>query len=422
MPPFSFVHAADLHLDSPFTGLTATTPDLARRLQSATFDAFDRIVSLCIERRARFLLVAGDVYDGADRSLRAQLRFRDGLARLASEGIGSFVAHGNHDALDGWSSAIEWPDGTTIFGAALSTVPVRHDGAPVATVSGISYPSRHEQRNLAELFPRAERGMARHDLPFRIGVLHTNCGGNLEHYAYAPCDVDDLLEGAVDYWALGHVHTHKVLHEAPHVMYPGNPQGRHFGESGPRGCLLVAVDGPRIATDFVPVDAVRWEVLDLDIAPLETIDALDTAILRAIEDAVEAADRRDLICRIRLVGRGPLYRDLRRTNHVEQLRDRAREMFAERSHMVWVDEIVLDCQPEIDVATRRRSQDLGGEILRAADEWRAGDLRAAIQPALEPLLSSRRLEKLLTDPDAAELERLLGEAELVCLDKLETGE
>jgi DNA repair exonuclease SbcCD nuclease subunit len=140
MTRFSFVHASDLHLDSPFAGVTATAPEVAERLRTATFDAFDNIVRLCIERRVDFLLVAGDVYDGADRSLRAQLRFRDGLLRLAEQGIRAFVAHGNHDALEGWSSAIEWPEGVRVFGEELASVPVERDGAPIALVSGISYP------------------------------------------------------------------------------------------------------------------------------------------------------------------------------------------------------------------------------------------------------------------------------------------
>jgi DNA repair protein SbcD/Mre11 len=84
MGRFSFVHAADLHLDSPFCGVTVTAPNVAEQLRQATFAAFRNIVRLCIERRVDFLVVAGDVYDGSDRSVRAQLRFRDGLAELAA--------------------------------------------------------------------------------------------------------------------------------------------------------------------------------------------------------------------------------------------------------------------------------------------------------------------------------------------------
>ena len=84
---FSFVHVADLHLDSPFKGITAKNPAIADPLRSATFRAFDALIDLCIEREVQFLVVAGDIYDGEDRSLRAQLRFHDGLVRLAEKNI-----------------------------------------------------------------------------------------------------------------------------------------------------------------------------------------------------------------------------------------------------------------------------------------------------------------------------------------------
>jgi DNA repair exonuclease SbcCD nuclease subunit len=89
MGPFSFVHAADLHMDSPFKGITADNPAIADSLCSATFDAFNALIDLCIQKQIQFLLIAGDVYDGADRSLRAQLRFRDGLDRLTRNNIDS---------------------------------------------------------------------------------------------------------------------------------------------------------------------------------------------------------------------------------------------------------------------------------------------------------------------------------------------
>ena len=118
-PDFSFVHAADLHLDTPFKGIGSTAPQVAEQLREASLAAFDSLVDLCLERRAAFLVVAGDIYDGPERGLRAQLRFRDGLARLSAAGISSFVVHGNHDPVEtGWSALNDtWPERVTIFGA-----------------------------------------------------------------------------------------------------------------------------------------------------------------------------------------------------------------------------------------------------------------------------------------------------------------
>ena len=91
-------------------------------------------------RRAAFLVVAGDIYDSSDRSLRAQLRFRDGLEKLGRHGVQCFVAHGNHDALDSRSPAVTPPPNTHVFvGDEVETFPVEQDGQVLAEVqdSGI---------------------------------------------------------------------------------------------------------------------------------------------------------------------------------------------------------------------------------------------------------------------------------------------
>jgi hypothetical protein len=415
MTRFSFVHASDLHLDSPFAGVTATAPEVAERLRTATFDAFDNIVRLCIERRVDFLLVAGDVYDGADRSLRAQLRFRDGLQRLAEHGIRAFVVHGNHDALEGWSSAIEWPVGVRVFGEEVATVAVERDGAPIALVSGISYPRRQESRNLARLFGGGNDAGG----PFHIGLLHANAGANTQHDPYAPCDLADLLGRGIDYWALGHIHARQTMHEHPHVVYPGNPQGRHMRETGERGCVVVRVHGRVAEVEFAAVDAVRWQEVELDIGGLETIDALDTALDANLFAAVSSTGDRPLICRVRLGGRGPLHRELRRDDAPAQFLERLRERWSEARPFVWIEAVDVACQPEIDLAQRREGQDLAAELLRAADGWRAGDLRESLWRAVAPLYDDPRLRQVLRAPDLEELERLLAEAEMICLDRLE---
>ena len=291
MTRLKFVHAADLHLDSPFRGIRSEAPDyVADTLRRATFDAYENIISLCLREGVDALLVAGDVYDGADRSLRAQLKFVDGLALLDGAGIRSFVCHGNHDPLDGWEARLSLPLGCVRFGPEVSGEPV-FPGAPErAAVYGVSYPTREVRENLTPLFTKASL-----DGGFGIGLLHANVGGNPNHDSYAPCTVVDLAETGFDYWALGHVHTRQVLRqERPTVVYPGNPQGRHPLETGERGVYLVEVDDyGAVSLDFRPVDVVRWETLEVGIAGLDTEQEL--------LDAVDC--RRSVLRRIR---RGPL--------------------------------------------------------------------------------------------------------------------
>ena len=244
-----FVHAADLHLDSPFTGIRATAPEnVAQALYSATFDSYKNIVDLCISERADALLVAGDIYDGADRSLRAQRAFIDGLRSLDSAGIRSFVCHGNHDPLDGWEARLDYPTGCHRFSADFQAIPVFTDEPGRALVYGISYPTRDVYENLVSRLGRVD------ERAFTIGLLHANVGGNADHALYAPCSLDDLARSGIDYWALGHVHTRQILRDrAPTVVYPGNSQGRHPNEAGARGVYLVEVDADgNISLDFRP--------------------------------------------------------------------------------------------------------------------------------------------------------------------------
>ena len=78
---FRFLHTGDLHLDSPFVGLTTEVPaGIAATLRDSTLIAWRRIIDLALEERVQFLLVAGDAFEGANRTLQGQIHFRDGLA------------------------------------------------------------------------------------------------------------------------------------------------------------------------------------------------------------------------------------------------------------------------------------------------------------------------------------------------------
>ena len=199
-----FIHTGDLHLDSPFQGIAQTAPEhVVSTLRDATLRSWDRIVGLAIDEQVDAVLVAGDVFEGANRTLRGQVAFRDGLARLANQRIPSFVVTGNHDPLSGWEPAVAWPELAWRFGATeVAARPILRDGLEIAQVHGISYAVRDVTRNLASTFRRGP------DDRFAIGLLHANVGG-IEGYAnYAPCSMSDLLASGMDYWALGHIHKH----------------------------------------------------------------------------------------------------------------------------------------------------------------------------------------------------------------------
>jgi len=418
--PFSFVHAADLHLDSPFVGLQEIDERVTRKLREATFQAFNRIVDLCLERNAAFLLVAGDIYDGRDRSLRAQLRFRDGLKRLSDEGISSFVVHGNHDPLDSWAATLEWPERAHTFGGRAVTVePVERDGQTIALVYGISYPTQEVRENLARKFRRRDDGQ------FAIGLLHCNVGADTGHEPYAPCTMGDLTTAGMDYWALGHIHNNRVLlAEEPMTVYPGSPQGRTPQELGARGCYVVEVDETGRATaEFVAVDSVRWLWQSVQIEELGTDEALVSAVERACQRMREDAEGRPVVGRISLTGRGPAYASLARPAFVTGLVERIRETEGADDPFVWIERVEVDARPPLDLEARRAGHDFVADLLNLFEGYRKDPERIkSLREHLKPLFQSRRAYRYLEPPGDEGLKKWLEAAAAKCADLLTAEE
>lgn len=413
-----FVHAADLHLDSPFTGLKAAAPEnVTDRLYQATFDAYQNIIDLCIAEEVDALLVSGDVYDGADRSLRAQLRFIEGLKKLDTEGIRSFVCHGNHDPLEGWQARLDYPPGCTRFGSEWEAAPVFEDAPERAVVHGISYPKREVTENLARRLDNVEPS------PFSIGLLHANVSDDPNHAAYAPCSLADLAQSGVDYWALGHVHAPQVLSEREAtVVYPGNPQGRHPNETGARGVYLVEVDdGGKVRLEFRAMDAVRWESLRIDIGKSETEQELLDALHEGIQGVMDRADGRSLVVRIMLTGRGELNRHLRRPNTIEDLVEEINREWAERSPFAWCERIEDASASPFDRDARLKGSDFLAEVLRTADRAKTDpELLAGLGAGLSELYRHHRFRRYLSGylPSEEEIAELIAEAEAMAVDLL----
>ncbi len=414
---FSFIHVADLHLDSPFKGITAKNAAIADPLRSATFRAFDALIDLCIERAVQFLVVAGDIYDGEDRSLRAQLRFHDGLVRLAEKNIATYVVHGNHDPYGSRSSSLSFPANVHIFGYRhVESMPFVREGATVAVISGISHARKNETEDLAKRFAR------RASEPFHIGLLHCTVGTNTGHDPYAPCQLSELLDLEFDYWALGHVHEQSVLDDRSTVCYTGNTQGRSFRETGRKGCHLVTVeDGVVAGVEFCALDAIRWAEIDVGIEGIPTLDRLSLALHTSVRDLARQADGRAVICRARLTGRGALYPELRKGNNVEELLERTRESLAYDDPFVWMQEIDFHCRPEIDMEERRKGADFLAQVLRISRELRDEPTRAR-QRELSDLLSNRAVNSAVQGFTDDEVRTMVERAELICIDALEADE
>ncbi|MBM7715083.1 DNA repair exonuclease SbcCD nuclease subunit [Bacillus thermophilus] len=261
MKEIRFIHTADLHLDSPFRGLGHLPKPLVQRLRESTFTAFQNVIDAAIEKKVDFVLICGDLYDGEDRSIKAQARLRKQLQRLEESGISVFMIHGNHDHLDGGWISLDMPGNVRIFSEKVESVKWIGKNGVSAYVYGFSYPKRHVySRKIAE-YKRVE------GVDFHIAMLHgSEEGQGGTHQPYAPFSVDELLKKTMDYWALGHIHQKQILHSNPYIVYPGNIQGRHQKEYGEKGCYFVVLkEAGETEVEFIETADIRWESIDIHI-------------------------------------------------------------------------------------------------------------------------------------------------------------
>ncbi len=417
MSSFRFVHAADLHLDAPFQGLSQVSPETGQKLRQATFQALQNLVQLCVQEQADFLLISGDVYNQEDRSLRAQLRFREALGQLSKQGIAVYLVHGNHDPVGSSAQALTWPENVHVFHSSQpETWPFIRDSETLALIHGASHTRSQETRNLARAFSRAPQDV------FQIGLLHCNLGSSTGHEPYAPCSLQDLARTELDYWALGHVHSGGICSREPYVIYPGNIQGLSILEQGPRGCYILDVHpGPSLEASFRPLDVMRWTEVQLDIQELSSLDRLEESIIDSIQVRQEQAAGRGLICRVVLGGRGSLHSLLRRDEDQEELLQRLREYFQDSEPLVWIKDLRLETASELDLESRRRQGDFLAEVLDQAQELQAkDDLRDFLQQeVLSELFKHTRARKLLQGLSQEETLELVRQAELLCADLLQ---
>jgi DNA repair exonuclease SbcCD nuclease subunit len=402
MKRLRFMHAADLHLDSPFKGMSALPERVRERIRESTFEALKELVALAIHEQVDFVLISGDVYDLSDRSLRAQIRFQKALEQLAEQGIPTYIIHGNHDPEDGRAAKLDWPAAVHFFACdQVETISVEkpHRGV-IAQIHGISYRSSAVTENLAVKFRAGQENVC------QIGLLHTNVDGDPGHDNYAPCSKQDLLEAGMSYWALGHVHTRNVLHQQPAIVYPGNLQGRSIRETGPRGCYIVDMseDG-RAELTFHALDQVRWFLERLSVAGIQTEQELKDRLGEQLERIRAEADGRAAVVRLVLEGRSAVHGLLSKGRALQELTAELREDEDERSRFVWVESIEDRTASELDLEALQQEKSFLGDLLRYSAALQ-GDDEALALFASEALAALQSLPQAADNPAAAEPERL----------------
>ncbi|MDR2799998.1 MAG: DNA repair exonuclease [Desulfovibrio sp.] len=424
MRALRYIHAADLHLDAPFLGVSRSleAPRLAGQLRKASFTALERLCDLCEREKPDFLVVAGDIYNQETYSIKAQLALRDACERLRLLSIPVFLAHGNHDPLSSRLTAVLWPENVIFFGPEVTARSVEIEGEIVALVHGISHEKAGESRNLSRLFARDTKL----DKCFQLGVLHATVEGQ-SALRYAPCTLADLKESGLDAWALGHVHKHAVLSQRPFIAYSGSVQGLHVNEPGSHGCLVITAshDGVEWVCGHVfhPLAPVQWEEVECDLEHVESLDEAEARLAEALNTAAAEAGIgcEALVARIVLRGRTGLDALLRQKTVLEDLSGRL-QYLARGRPCLWIKDMCCRTQ-----APRERDlsrDDILGEVLRLAAALRADpeSFGRLTDRALGQLYMHKRAARFLSVLPESELLSLLQEAETLCEESLDPNE
>lgn len=403
MKRVTFIHAADLHLDSPMSGLKHLPPSIFKKLQESTFEAFTKIVDSAIFHNVDFIILAGDLFDGEDRSIRAQTRFRKEMERLAECGIAVYAVHGNHDHMDGRWAHLPLPENVHIFSHEVEVAKHIAENGTSVHLYGFSYPKRHVAERMIDQYSR-ENGADLH-----IGILHGSFEGSNDHAQYAPFRINDLLEKDFDYWALGHIHKREILITQPPVIYPGNIQGRNRKETGPKGCYLVELDSSGAKTEFLEAAPVIWENAEIDASKSESYQEIYELCISLIEE--KRQNRKGTIINLTLNEVGLSDHELRSITNGELL-ESLQEEEAEEESFVWISGLAVNEKRMWNKEKLAHESDFFSELFKTAGHFAEGSESTLILYA-HPL--ARRFLGELTKDDK---QRIAEEAEALLVDLL----
>ncbi|WP_158217536.1 metallophosphoesterase family protein [Lottiidibacillus patelloidae] len=403
MSKIRFIHTADLHLDSPFKGMENLPNKILKKIKESTFNSFAKIVDVAIDETVDFVLIVGDIFDGEDRSLMAQTRFRKEIERLYNNKIQVFISHGNHDHLGGNWIEISWPENVHIFSSEnVTSKPFVKEGKPIANIYGFSYSERAVRENKTEQYVKSG------DAPYHIGMLHGNIDGNSDHDNYAPFTVRELLSKEFSYWALGHIHIKQSLHNNPPIIYPGNIQGRHRKELGEKGCYIVEIDELNTKTTFVNTAPLIWEAIEIAINDITSYDDL----CHYCEEKIKTirSDSKAKLIHLQIIGIGELHHLLQDKQVVEELISYLNEGEEGKDNFCLVTSSKIVTRENWDREALKEKQHFTGEVLKMIESNE--DL---IEEAISPLFTHRKAKKYLEDLDEERKKELIEKAEVELL-------
>jgi len=393
----SFVHAADIHLDSPLRGLQQYSGAPVREIRGATRKALENLANLAIEESVSFVCISGDLYDGDWKDYNTALFLANVMRRLKEADIPVFWVKGNHDAESRITRSLNMPENVRMLSARRPETVVLKDLGVAIHGQGFAHASIRD--DLSKGFPEAMPGC------FNIGMLHTSLTGRPGHENYAPCSVSGLASKRYDYWALGHIHQREVVSRDPWIVFSGCIQGRNVREAGMKGCSLVKVDnGEVVAVEQRTLDVFRWGICNVNVEEVESPEKLVSMVAVNVQREVDGNDGKPLAVRIVLVGACGAHDKLSR-NQGRWINEIREAVMDSSGGLAWVEKVVLRTVPAIDLNMLSQRDDPIGDIVKHVNEL-CGDEDKLFQLAgeLEPL-QDKLPHDLLDGPDAFDPKR-----------------
>ena len=352
-----FIHAADIHLDSPLHGLERYEGAPVDEIRNATRAAFDNLINFAKDEKVDFVLLAGDIYDGDWKNYGTGLYFIQCMAQLQEAGIRVFIVAGNHDAASQITKSLRLPDNVTMFDTKNPEQVILED-LNVA-IYGQGFHTRAVKKDITLAYPQGDSQL------FNIGLLHTCLDGKAGHEPYAPCTVDGLRSKGYQYWALGHVHEREVVSKEPWVVFPGNVQGRHIRETGPKGCTLVTVNNNEIVNvEHHDLDVMRWFNCELDVSGAETTDDIYDLVHEELQMVLDEAGDRPVAARLVLTGASAAHTSLhaKRDHCVQEYRSLATVLGGAG---IWLEKVSIRTRPAVTADELYDRDDALSHLLQA---------------------------------------------------------
>jgi exonuclease SbcD len=417
-----FIHAADLHLDSPMRGLSRYDGAPEDELRLATREALKNLVRLAEDERVDFVLIAGDVYDGDWKDYNTGLFFAAQMSRLRALNIPVVLISGNHDAESQITKNLSLPENVKRLNHKKpETFLLEKFGV---AVHGQSFETRAVTDDLSANYPAA--------IPdaLNIGVLHTLAEGQEGHDRYAPCTLDGLCAKGYDYWALGHVHTRAMLRDAdPLILFPGNIQGRHAREVDGKGCTVVTYDNGQILnTRHRDLHVARWMLIQIDASKASNADDVLALAKATLRDTATKYGDKLIAARVEIRGASRAHSGLMSDPDyiVNEIRSSATDV---GNGQIWVEKVKLLTTAHRDLKAANNEDTPLGAMLRSISSTASSSaLSKTIRDELTALQD--KLPTELTDPegidpidlnDPAQLDALVNDARSLLIPRLQSA-